>query len=91
MPGEPLADDLDGDLVGDQEAALEVLGGAQAGGSAHRFLLAQHGADRRRLEAEAPAQQFGLGSLAGSGWPEQHEATMHEAGCLPQVGGEEEA
>ncbi len=31
-------------------------------------------------EAEALLQEFRLGSLAGSGRPEQHEATMHEPG-----------
>jgi hypothetical protein len=91
MGGEPLADDLDGDLVRDQEAALEILGGAEADECASGFLLAEHRADRGGEEAEAFFQELRLRALAGSRRSEQHEATMHEPGCLPVVGGDEEA
>ena len=85
--GEPLADDLDGDFIGDEEAALEVLGGAQTGGGACGFLLAEHGADAGGLEGESLRDEFRLGAFAGSGRPEQDEATMHGAGRLPTGGG----
>ncbi len=88
--GEPLADDLDGDLIWDKQAALEVFSGFKAGGCAGGFLVAQHRADGRSLNTEAGGQQVCLSALPGSGRSEQHYATMHGTG-LPQMGGEEEA
>jgi len=65
--GEPLADDLDADLIGDEEAALEVLRGAETRGGAEGFLLAKHGAYGWGLEAEALLEQLCLGPLPGGG------------------------
>jgi hypothetical protein len=53
MGGEPLADDLDRDLVRDKEAALEVVGGAEADRGAGSLLLAEHGAHGGSLEPES--------------------------------------
>ncbi len=67
--GEPLADDLDGDLIGDQEAALEEFRRTKSGGSAGGLLLAEHRADGGGVETELFFQQLRLGTLASSGRP----------------------
>jgi len=74
----------------EREAALEVLCGAKADGSASAFCS-------RSMAPTLGAWKAKRCSRVPPGYPcrqqeaEQHEATMHGPGSLPQVGGEEEA